>query len=148
MRLHFNDACTCALGLANFVLRLHRLHISSSHGTLGVYLRSPKHVNLHEYVPSLLFSPLPLIHHSPLLITPHHTAPIYQSWSCYVVGLFFYAFHFPEAFFTRPGEKHWLDWVGGGSHGIWHMFVVLAICMHQRAFPMLKLGIERVVNGS
>ncbi|KAI0085081.1 hemolysin-III related-domain-containing protein [Irpex rosettiformis] len=75
-----------------------------------------------------------------------YMTPVYQSYSCYVIGLLFYAFHFPEAFFTRPGEKHWLDWFGGGSHGIWHMFVVLAIYMQQRAIPMLKLGIERVAN--
>jgi adiponectin receptor len=60
------------------------------------------------------------------------------------VGLLFYAFHFPEAFFTRPGEKHWLDWFGGGSHGIWHMFVVLAMTMHMRAIPYLKLGFAHI----
>ncbi|KAI0684603.1 hemolysin-III related-domain-containing protein [Cytidiella melzeri] len=71
-----------------------------------------------------------------------YLTPVFQSFSCYVLGLFVYAFHFPEAFFTRPGEKHWLDWVGGGSHGIWHCFVVLAIVMQMRAIPFLKAGIR------
>ncbi|KAL4242671.1 hypothetical protein ABKN59_011579 [Abortiporus biennis] len=53
--------------------------------------------------------------------------PLVPSLLSYIAGLVFYATHFPECVVVRAGKPHWLDWFGGGSHAIWHVFVVCAI---------------------
>jgi adiponectin receptor len=44
----------------------------------------------------------------------------------------------------QPGKVsallRWLDLMGGGSHAIWHMFIVLAIYQHKAGMPALKRG--------
>ncbi|TFY63835.1 hypothetical protein EVG20_g6156 [Dentipellis fragilis] len=66
--------------------------------------------------------------------------PIAPSLLSYVMGLVFYVSHFPE----RALPPHWgprLAWLGGGSHAIWHVFVVLAIAQHRSGMHELKGGI-------
>ncbi|GBE80657.1 Uncharacterized protein SCP_0303760 [Sparassis crispa] len=67
--------------------------------------------------------------------------PVVPSFISYVIGLVFYASHFPERYFVRAAQAHWLDWVGGGSHAIWHVFIVLAISQHKHGMAQLKGGI-------
>lgn len=60
----------------------------------------------------------------------------------YVAGLVFYATHFPECYLSsRWAHSHLLDRFGGGSHAIWHVFIVIAISQHKAAMSELKRGI-------
>ena len=70
------------------------------------------------------------------------TAPVVPSLLAYVAGLVFYATHFPECVLSSPGQVHWLDWLGGGSHAIWHVCIVIAISLHRNAMDHMKLGIR------
>ena len=75
-------------------------------------------------------------------------APIAPSLASYVVGLVFYATHFPECVLApRWPSLRWLDWLGGGSHAIWHVFIVLAISLHKRGMVAMKEGIGAGVCG-
>ncbi|TFY50255.1 hypothetical protein EVJ58_g11124 [Rhodofomes roseus] len=68
--------------------------------------------------------------------------PVTPSLLSYVAGLVFYATHFPECYLSsRWAYSHVLDRIGGGSHAIWHVFIVLAISQHKAAMPHLKRGI-------
>ncbi|GJE97748.1 HlyIII-domain-containing protein [Phanerochaete sordida] len=67
--------------------------------------------------------------------------PLLPSLLMYIAGLVFYATHFPECVLARPGETHWLDWLGGGSHAIWHLCIVFAISLHRHAMDSMKAGI-------
>jgi len=67
-------------------------------------------------------------------------SPLAPSVLSYVTGLVFYATHFPECYFVGSAHAHWLDWFGGGSHAIWHLFIVLAISQHKAAMGQLKGG--------
>ena len=69
-------------------------------------------------------------------------APVLLSLVAYGAGLVFYATHFPECVFSRPGHGHWLDYCGGGSHAIWHVCIVLGILLHKRALDQLQGGIQ------
>ncbi|KAH9892627.1 HlyIII-domain-containing protein [Cubamyces lactineus] len=69
-------------------------------------------------------------------------SPIVPSLTSYVVGLIFYATHFPECVLaTRWPSLRWLDWLGGGSHAIWHVCIVLAISLHKQGMEVMKRGI-------
>lgn len=71
---------------------------------------------------------------------------MFPSIASYLAGLVFYATHVPECFLapdSRLGK--WLDRVGGGSHAIWHVFIVLAIWLHRQAMDVLRVGVERVM---
>lgn len=54
-------------------------------------------------------------------------APFGLSVLTYVVGLLFYAFHFPEC--CAPGKFD----IWGASHNMWHLCIVGAIILHYRA---------------
>lgn len=70
-------------------------------------------------------------------------SPIVPSLVSYIVGLVFYATHFPECVFaSRFPSMHWLDWLGGGSHAIWHVCIVLAISLHKQGMEIMRDGIE------
>ncbi|KAJ7919781.1 hypothetical protein B0H13DRAFT_229271 [Mycena leptocephala] len=60
-------------------------------------------------------------------------APVGPSLLYYIVGLVVYATQVPERFLG--GRGGWVGWVsdmcGGGSHGIWHIFIVLAMRAHR-----------------
>ena len=73
-------------------------------------------------------------------------SPIVPSLVSYVVGLVFYATHFPECVVAPrwPSVCGWLDWLGGGSHAIWHVFIVLVICLHKQGMEVMKSGIGDV----
>ncbi|KAI0044231.1 HlyIII-domain-containing protein [Auriscalpium vulgare] len=66
--------------------------------------------------------------------------PVVPSLASYIVGLVFYATHFPECVLA-PRWAPQLAWLGGGSHAIWHAFIVLAISQHRAAMPLLKGGL-------
>ncbi|KAG8998008.1 hypothetical protein FRB94_010784 [Tulasnella sp. JGI-2019a] len=73
---------------------------------------------------------IPMIHMSFLKgsdKTLAYLAPVGPSIVAYLTGLVFYATHFPECIF--PGK---FDSIGG-SHAIWHVFIVIAIRIHWRA---------------
>nr|VWO99596.1 Mannitol dehydrogenase [Ganoderma boninense] len=96
---------------------------------------------------SLAFSSIaPLVQlarlHSPGVMYTFIT-PIVPSLASYIVGLGFYATHFPECVLAPrwPRARCWLDWLGGGSHAIWHVFIVLAIRLHTQGMEDMKAGI-------
>ena len=66
------------------------------------------------------------------------TGPVAPSLTSYVTGLLFYANRFPECLF--PVNSPRLAWLSGGSHGLWHIFIVRAISLHRDAIPALKDG--------
>ncbi|EMD37295.1 G-protein coupled receptor [Gelatoporia subvermispora B] len=71
--------------------------------------------------------------------------PVVPSLLSYILGLSFYATHFPECYIAhRWPNARWLDWLGGGSHAIWHVCIVCAIVQHRAAMAVLKHGIEGV----
>jgi adiponectin receptor len=88
--------------------------------------------------------------------TYHYILPIVPSLASYVAGLLFYAFHFPECLWPAhdhdklirnekgnrsPPPARWTDWVGGGSHAIWHVFIIVAVLLHRNAIPTLTKGL-------
>ena len=64
------------------------------------------------------------------------TGPVVPSLTSYVTGLLFYATRFPEC--VLPIDSPGLAWLGGGSHALWHIFIVRAISLHRDALPALK----------
>ncbi|KAN0105494.1 hemolysin-III related domain containing protein [Russula decolorans] len=64
--------------------------------------------------------------------------PIIPSLASYIAGLLFYATRFPEC--AVPINSPRLAWLGGGSHALWHIFIVQAISLHRDALPLLKDG--------
>ncbi|KDQ57397.1 hypothetical protein JAAARDRAFT_177509 [Jaapia argillacea MUCL 33604] len=71
--------------------------------------------------------------------------PVFPSIVSYLVGLSFYATHFPECLLSSsPLKGKWIDWVGGGSHAIWHAFIVLAIWQHREAMRSLREGLPGI----
>ncbi|KAL0956629.1 hypothetical protein HGRIS_002764 [Hohenbuehelia grisea] len=67
--------------------------------------------------------------------------PIMPSVGSYLIGLIFYASHVPERWLPeRWGSK--LDSIGGGSHCIWHCFIVLAVSQHKTALRALRGGMD------
>ncbi|KIK61750.1 hypothetical protein GYMLUDRAFT_42791 [Collybiopsis luxurians FD-317 M1] len=72
-------------------------------------------------------------------------SPVVPSLISYVVGLVFYATHIPERFIPERWSRH-LDKIGGGSHAIWHCFIVLAVAQHKAAIRMMKEGIACQVS--
>jgi adiponectin receptor len=69
-----------------------------------------------------------------------YIAPVWPSLFSYLIGLVFYATRIPERLLSDR-FSHWLDWCGGGSHAIWHAFIVLAISQHRTAIASLRNGI-------
>jgi len=70
-------------------------------------------------------------------------SPVGPSIVSYLLGLVFYATHIPERFIASDGKwSHWLDYIGCGSHAIWHAFIVLAISQHRAAIAGMRKGIE------
>jgi len=67
-------------------------------------------------------------------------SPVWPSLVSYILGLVFYATNIPERFLS-PRHSHWLDFCGGGSHAIWHAFIVLAISQHRAAISAMRQGI-------
>jgi len=65
--------------------------------------------------------------------------PILPSVTSYVTGLIFYATRFPES--VLPVDSPRFAWLGGGSHALWHIFIVRAISLHRDALPLLKDGV-------
>ena len=54
----------------------------------------------------------------------------------------FYATQFPESYLSaRWSHSHLLDYLGGGSHAIWHVCVVVAISLHRGGMYGLAQGI-------
>ncbi|KAG5641845.1 hypothetical protein DXG03_004104 [Asterophora parasitica] len=68
-------------------------------------------------------------------------APIVPSLLSYIIGLIFYALHFPERILP-PSVQSRLDCIGGGSHCIWHCFIVLAVSQHRAAIASLREGVQ------
>ncbi|KAF8198092.1 hemolysin-III related-domain-containing protein [Pholiota molesta] len=67
--------------------------------------------------------------------------PVFPSLLSYIIGLVFYAAHFPECVIPASVQRK-LDMVGGGSHAIWHCFIVLAVSQHRTAMAHMKGGLE------
>ncbi|KAH6897616.1 hemolysin-III related-domain-containing protein [Coprinopsis sp. MPI-PUGE-AT-0042] len=121
-------------------------------GLMGNVFPFMKWFNMHEYrmyrvafFLALAFSALvPLITLGQL----HSYREMYDfvcviipSLLSYIIGLIFYASHAPERWLPdRVRQK--LDVIGGGSHAIWHCFIVLAVSQHKAAIPLLKAGMQ------
>ena len=89
----------------------------------------------------------PLAHLSYLYGTQNMFAyinAIAPSLLSYIVGLVFYVTHIPERFVYSERIARWTDWLGGGSHAIWHAFIVLAIYQHKWGMRMLRDGVGGV----
>ncbi|KAF9260739.1 HlyIII-domain-containing protein [Marasmius fiardii PR-910] len=67
-------------------------------------------------------------------------APVIPSLLSYIVGLLFYVSHVPERWMSEKWRRR-MDVVGGGSHCIWHCFIVLAVSQHKAAIKSLREGI-------
>ena len=39
-------------------------------------------------------------------------------------------------------KTHWIDYLGGGSHAIWHLFIVLAMYQHRTGMRDLRGGVD------
>ncbi|KAF7782204.1 hypothetical protein Agabi119p4_1580 [Agaricus bisporus var. burnettii] len=68
-------------------------------------------------------------------------APLFPSFASYLLGFAFYATRWPESHLP-PKVQHYLDHYGGGSHAIWHCFIVLAITQHQQGMQFMRNGIQ------
>ncbi|KAK2467879.1 hypothetical protein APHAL10511_000174 [Amanita phalloides] len=68
-------------------------------------------------------------------------SPVVPSILSYIIGLVFYATHFPERVVPEQLRSQ-LDNMGLGSHMIWHCFIVLAVNQHKAAISALKPGLE------
>jgi len=68
-------------------------------------------------------------------------SPVCPSLVSYLLGLVFYMTQIPERFIADCKLAHWLDYIGGGSHAIWHAFIVLAISQHKAAIGHMRKGI-------
>ncbi|KAF9527364.1 hemolysin-III related-domain-containing protein [Crepidotus variabilis] len=68
-------------------------------------------------------------------------APVVPSLISYLVGLGFYASHFPERLLPEDVRKR-LDMYGGSSHAIWHMFIVLAVYLHKTSMASMRNGLQ------
>jgi len=66
--------------------------------------------------------------------------PVVPSVMSYLIGLVFYVSHVPERFLSNNWTRR-LDFFGGGSHAIWHTFIVLAISQHKTAIRSMREGI-------
>lgn len=100
----------------------------------------------------------------PMLIGSVISGPVFPSLFSYIVGLVFYAYHFPECIIP-PNIQRRLDAIGGGtsdschpanllssltafaffpvgSHAIWHCFIVLAVSQHKAAIGSMKGGMQ------
>ncbi|KXN90864.1 hypothetical protein AN958_03518 [Leucoagaricus sp. SymC.cos] len=82
--------------------------------------------------------------HSPQEMSEFIT-PLFPSFSSYLIGLAFYAFHWPER--HLPGNvRASLDSFGGSSHAIWHCFIVLAVLQHKQGMQSMKDGFQCLVE--
>ncbi|TFK44235.1 hemolysin-III related-domain-containing protein [Crucibulum laeve] len=121
-------------------------------GLAGNIFPFMKWFNMHEYrfyrigfFLSLAFSAIgPLVSLSMM----HSKGEMYQFMSpvipsliSYLIGLAFYAAHFPERALPENIRRK-LDCIGGGSHSIWHCFIVLAVSQHKTAIQSLKQGLQ------
>lgn len=69
-------------------------------------------------------------------------APTAPSLLSYIIGLVFYVSHVPERFaYCNESISRLTDWLGGGSHAIWHAFIVLAIYQHKWGMREMKAGV-------
>ncbi|KAJ3576776.1 hypothetical protein NP233_g226 [Leucocoprinus birnbaumii] len=68
-------------------------------------------------------------------------APLLPSFASYLIGLVFYAYHWPERHLPE-NVRLVLDRFGGGSHAIWHCFIVLAVSQHKQGMHAMKEGFQ------
>jgi adiponectin receptor len=66
--------------------------------------------------------------------------PVVPSLVSYAAGLVFYVSHIPERWLSDKWKAR-LDVIGGGSHSIWHCFIVLAVSQHRTAIGVMKEGL-------
>ncbi|TFL04535.1 putative G-protein coupled receptor [Pterulicium gracile] len=68
-------------------------------------------------------------------------APVFPSLISYLTGLVFYTTHIPERWMSEKWCRR-LNAFGGGSHCIWHLFIVLAVTQHKTAMASLREGMQ------
>jgi len=68
----------------------------------------------------------------------------FTSLAAYCVGLIFYSSHFPECVVSEKWRRY-TDLVGGGSHTIWHVSIVLAFKLQKDAMVEFRRGIGEEV---
>ncbi|KAH7108379.1 HlyIII-domain-containing protein [Auriculariales sp. MPI-PUGE-AT-0066] len=71
-------------------------------------------------------------------------APIIPSHAMYLIGVAFYASHFPEVLYGS-GSNRWawadrLDSIGLNSHAIWHLCIIAAIWLHRWCLQQISGG--------
>ena len=122
-----------AIALAYCVLPLSRFYIRGTDRSSLV----PPFAQAGQALPRYAFFLLPLSNS----LHNHCVDPIWPSLASYLAGLAFYATRFPERSLSKR-YSHYLDWCGGGSHAIWHGFIVLAIKLHRDAMASMRNGIQ------
>ncbi|KAJ8082151.1 inc metabolism membrane protein [Marasmius tenuissimus] len=70
----------------------------------------------------------------------YYMAPVTPSLLSYIIGLLFYITHVPERWMSEKWRRR-MDRFGGGSHCIWHCFIVLAVSQHKAAIASLREGL-------
>ncbi|KAF5351880.1 hypothetical protein D9756_007687 [Leucocoprinus leucothites] len=73
--------------------------------------------------------------------TSEFITPLLPSFASYLIGLAFYAYHWPERHLPENARR-FLDKFGGGSHAIWHCFIVLAVSQHKQGMQSMKDGFQ------
>jgi adiponectin receptor len=112
--------------------------INVAFGGLGSYLPFQKWFNQRKNKPwrILFFLCLNVAMFAPMValflehgrhVAGKFVAPFFYSVAMYLLGLCFYAFHFPEC--AAPGKFDRF----GASHQLWHLSIVAAIILHYRA---------------
>ncbi|KIY53411.1 HlyIII-domain-containing protein [Fistulina hepatica ATCC 64428] len=120
-------------------------------GVLGNIFPFMRWFNHYEYrgYRILFFLVLALSAVAPLAVLSHYyglrnmlsfITPVFPSLLSYITGLVFYATHVPERFLPVTWRRR-LDLIGGGSHAIWHCFIVLAVSLHRSAIGTMQAGI-------
>jgi adiponectin receptor len=137
---YFYLAFCCATGLAGSIFPFmdwFNKREYKVHPAFDRHRRALKKPQLHRvsFFLVLAFSALaPLMHlaalSSPTTVLAFIT-PIVPSLRSYIIGLVFYVTHFPECFLHTRARAGWArtvhDALGGGSHAIWHVWIVYAI---------------------
>ncbi|BEI87616.1 uncharacterized protein CcaverHIS019_0103340 [Cutaneotrichosporon cavernicola] len=112
--------------------------VNVAFGGLGSYLPFQKWFNQRKNKPwrilfflclnAAMFAPMvQLFREHGRHVAGKFVAPFFYSVAMYLVGLTFYAFHFPEC--AAPGIFDRF----GASHQLWHLSIVTAIVLHYRA---------------
>lgn len=137
-----------SVALPNHVFPLARVHCARTARNTFLPPLSLRNPHFHPYVPPSP-PPISLTTNTPFISLSHnrkhththpltHTDPISPTLLSYIIGLAFYATNFPERSLPASWAPYFGKYLGGGSHAVWHLFIVLAISKHRAAMPVMR----------